>query len=302
VGRVNITISGLSFEGTNIELNKDDTERLLFFDKSSTVTIKDCDLSKTIIAIQCQGCIDVLVINCDIHDIRHRDDYSQGYGILFNLSSRGVTVSLNRFKNIGRHAVYISSGTSDGIIKENIIDGSESCAIGVYSKSTQKVTENIEILGNVIRNVSGHVSPRGISIAVWVRNITVRMNRLNNIQQYGIAVEGGAKEEPEHNPSDVVIEENTIERSLRSGIWVVNATSVKVQKNIINAVSGIVAGAAGNLQGSYLNLFSAVNNEITYEKYGITVGGGSKVTGLVLRGNIFKSGSARTHYNINTEK
>lgn len=272
----NISVSGLSFEGTNIEQNKTDTERLIFFEKCSAVSIDDCDLSKTTIAIQGQGCIDMSVTNCHIHDITHREDFSQGYGMLFNLSCSNVTVDLNRFKNIGRHAVYVSSGTSNVIIRENVVDGCESYAIGAYSKSTQKVTENIEISGNDIRNVRGHVSPRGISIAVWCQGVTVRMNKLNNIQQYGIAVEGGALEEMGHNPSNIVIEGNTIGDCHSAGIWVVNASSIKVQKNIIIAVSGIVAATTGKLQGSYLKKFSALNNEITYEKYGITVGGGAR--------------------------
>jgi hypothetical protein len=301
-GQSNITISKLSFEGTNRELKKNETaERLIFFEKCSAISINDCDLGKTTIAIQGQGCIDMSVTNCYVHDIKHREDFSEGYGMLFNLSCSNVTVSSNKFKNIGRHSIYMSSGTSNAIIKENLVDGCESVAIAVYSKSKQKVSENIEISNNDIRNVSGKVSPRGISISVWCKNITVRMNRLNNIQQYGIAVEGGALEDVEHNPSNIVIENNNIGNCHNAGIWVVNASGIKVNKNIINAESGIVAGIAGKLQGSYLKQFSASNNEINYEKYGVNVGGGSRVTELLLGENIFKSGSTKTHYKINTE-
>jgi len=295
----NITIVNLSFEGTNTNLNQDSTERILFFDKCLDIKIEGCNLSKTIIAIQGQGCINMSVANCYIHDIKHRSDFSQGYGILFNLSSSNVVAELNRFYKIGRHAVYISSGTSNAVIRKNLVDGCESCAIGVYSKSTQKASENVEILENNIRNVNGHVSPRGISIAVFCKNIIISKNILHNIQQYGIAIEGGALEYMEHNPSNIIIVENAIGDCRDAGIWVVNASGIKVQKNNINAVFGIVAKTAGKfLVGSYLKQFSALNNEITYEKYGIIVSGGLRVNELLLKENIFKSGSEKTHYKI----
>lgn len=286
-GKTNIIISKLSLEGTNISLKKQDTERLLFFDKCSAVKICNCDLSRTIIAIQGQNCMKVRVANCHVHDILHKEDLSQGYGVLLNNSCRNIFVVMNKFKKIGRHAVYLSSGTSNGVIKGNLIEGSESSGISIYSKSNQSVTENIEIVENDIRNIDGHVSPRGISIVVWCKNITVRLNRVSNIKLYGIAVEGGAFEKMENNPSNIVIENNMIDECCSAGIWVINANNILVQKNIINAKSGIVAGIAGKLQGSYLNKFRAYNNKITYHKCGIMVDSGVRIINLIIKENIF---------------
>ncbi|HBG05616.1 MAG TPA: hypothetical protein DDY22_08710 [Geobacter sp.] len=298
----NITISGLSFEGTGVELKKNTTERLLFFNKCSLVKINDCEAVNTIIAFQGQSCVGMSVTSCYVHDIKHRIDYSQGYGLLFNLSCNDIVVSKNRFYKIGRHAIYVSSGTSNTKITDNVVDGCESSAISVYSKSHQAVVDNILIARNDIKNVSGRVSPRGISIAVWCKNLTVRNNKIFNVQQYGIAVEGGADEEMHHNPSNITIEENIIQKCSSAGVWVVNASSVTVKKNLIDAKSGIIASTAGKLQGSYLKSFSALDNTITYQKYGILLAEKSKGVELEVRGNIFKTDLARTRDIVHVNK
>lgn len=299
-GQSNITISKLAIKGRGLELKKNETERLLFFEKCSAIFIDDCDLSKSSIAIQGQTCINIIVSNCNVHDINHREDFSHGYGMLFNLSCKNIMIILNQFNNIGRHAIYISSGSSDVTIRENLVNGCESSAIGVYSKSTQKVSKNIEISFNDIRNIKGHVSPRGISIAVLCKNITLRMNKLSNIQQYGIAVEGSAIEEVEHNPSNILIDGNSIEDCHSVGIWVTNANKVMVQKNIVVATSGIVAGSIGKMKGSYLRKFSVLNNEIYYKKYSIKIGDGSRDAEFLNRNNIFKPSSDQTYFEINS--
>ncbi|OGU07130.1 MAG: hypothetical protein A2075_12810 [Geobacteraceae bacterium GWC2_58_44] len=130
----------------------------------------------------------------------------------------------------------------------------------------------------------------------------MRNNKIFNVQQYGIAVEGGADEEMHHNPSNITIEENIIQKCSSAGVWVVNASSVTVKKNLIDAKSGIIASTAGKLQGSYLKSFSALDNTITYQKYGILLAEKSKGVELEVRGNIFKTDLARTRDIVHVNK
>lgn len=300
-GQSNITVSNLSFAGTGTEVARTETERLLYFDRCSHVSIANCSLSNTVIAVQGQTCKEISVTSCAFSDIKHREDLSQGYGVLLNLSCNNADVSGNTFTRMGRHAVYMSSGTSNSRITGNVIDGSESSAISLYSKNSQAVTENILIEGNQIRNVSGRVSPRGVSIAVWCRHIVVRKNVFDAVEQYAVAVEGGAEEDEQHNPADIVIEDNDIRKCRNAGIWVVNASNVTVRNNSIDAESGVVAATAGKSRGSKLRSFAAHNNRISFKKYGVLAPGNSG-RDVDLKDNHFRSDVSRKKFEIHMEQ
>jgi hypothetical protein len=301
VSQTDILITNLSFEGTNTELSKDTTERLIFFQDSKNISVKNCTFGKTVIAIQFQACIGVRVLNCFFSNIKHRDDYSEGYGILCNLSCNNILIKDNQFNNIGRHCIYISSGSSNGELVNNHADGCESSAISLYSKSSQAVTENILISKNIINNVAGRVSPRGISIAGWCKNINVRENVVNKIAQHGIAVEGGADQKDIFNPLQITIYGNRITGCQKVGIWVINASDTTIEANSIQAVSGIFGVASGKGGGSILRGFRAINNRVDYVKWGITVSGGSRVIDYKLDKNVFYGGSQKTQNNIQVE-
>jgi hypothetical protein len=116
-------------------------------DGASDVVISDIEISNLTFGIHAQPLTSLTParwrISGYIHDIVGTIGASEGYGVLL---SPAVQCEVNaQFKNIRRHAVYLSAGASQNYVQSDV-DGCGNYATQIFSSSLQPASE-----GNVIR-------------------------------------------------------------------------------------------------------------------------------------------------------
>ncbi len=175
-----------------------------------------------------------------------------GFGYVYQIGNcNGGTVHSNttNFRDgHGRHAVYLSAGTSNVSVMANTVTGGTSSAISLYAKDDQSPCLANNIIGNVLIN-TGATFTGNIQLSVWVTDTTVQGNQILNAIGDGIQVNTNLTGLCMSNS----VIGNTITSPGRAGINVIGAESTFISNNLITdasassagTYSGIVLGANG---------------------------------------------------------
>jgi len=289
-GESDIDIQGVDFIGTNVSSAPATPERLVYLVNSSRLRVRDCGFSASIYGVHFQTCTDILVNGNIAHDIISHNDLSAGYGFLLALDCDRFSVSDNIFFNISRHAVYVSAGSSRGVIDGNTVNHCGSVALDVYATAAQNPCQDIVISNNVVRDIYGAVSPRGIGIAVNVRRISIVNNLIDTTVQYGIAVEGASGGlEGVDNPRQIRISGNEVFSPGINGIWCYSANDLVVEDNrIVGGATGIIINGNGASTGDFCRRASVHGNTLQdCTSYGLNISGAG-VTACTLGNNTFR--------------
>jgi hypothetical protein len=232
-GLTDVSIDGVALEGSNTSYAPSVVERLLYFQTSAYLRVTRCDISACAIGAQFETCDGVWFERNSVHDTVEHTDGSECYGALVTLGSTGWHLDRNDCRRMGRHALYVSSGSSNGSVSFNFVDGSKSVAINFHSHTDQARMSGIACHGNQVANVGGGagISPRGISLTGNIESATLLGNTVRDTDGYGIAVEGGAAYASGTNPEGIIIADNSVLRATTHGIWVVDASGVLVTGN-----------------------------------------------------------------------
>ena len=297
----NVHFRDLAFRGTDTEISGSANERIIVAVQRTNVTVTGCELMETIIAVQYQECDSCSMSGCYIHNIRHRIDLSQGYGLLCNTDNENLIICDNRFEDIGRHAIYVTSGSSNVSISGNVINVCESVAIAVSTTSAQNPSRNISIVGNTVTAVAGTVSPSGIGVFVNSENIVISGNCLYDIEDDGIFVEGGASEVQADNPRHITITGNALRDCDQRGIRTVNASQIAITGNHCSScVTGIAVQSSSSGTGALFSDVTVSGNQcIGSGTYGLIVAGTASCTGIQVSGNTIR-GSVTRDYHLPT--
>lgn len=293
-----IDIEGIDFVGMGISHAPGTPERLLYFVDCSRIRVRSCGFASSIYGCHMQTCADLVISGNIVHDIVSHDDLSAGYGFLLSLECDRFAVSGNVFSNISRHAIYISAGSSRGVVDGNVINHCGSIAIDVYATAAQNPCQDIVISNNVVRDIYGAVSPRGIGIAVNVRRIFIIGNLIDTTVQYGIAVEGASGGlEGVDNPRQITICGNEVFSPGINGIWCYSVNDLVLKGNrIVGGATGIIVNGNGASTGDYVRRADIQNNTLQdCTSYGLNISGAG-VIDCTLGNNTFRD--CATNWNI----
>lgn len=299
-GESNIRINGHGrIRGTNTSHPNTVTERLFYFVGCDDVKVRGVRLAETIIAAQFQSCTD-WEFDAYVRDILTRTDNSQGYGILANLDNSGFRVA-GQYTNIARHGIYLTSGTSNGVVGDFVINGCDGAAVSIYSDflAGQNPCRNIAFGVGVIKDVgrgSAQVSQHGVNIVENVENINLGSSLIiDNCGDRGISVEGNSFISPASNPRRISIGSPTIDTTGSEGIRVVNASEVSFGVPIVHnaGATGIMVSVAGSDIGSFTDNVTLKNYQIENPgTAGINLSGDAGLTNIVLgKGTIVNPGT-----------
>jgi hypothetical protein len=294
--------------GTNTSIGPTAAERLLFFERCDDVIVTEVDLAETVIACQFWGCTN-WQFNASCHDILHRADKSEGYGVLANTDNSNWRIG-GKFTNIGRHAIYVTSGSSNGTIKDATIDGCDSVGIDVNCYVNQNVCNNIAIDNVAIRNVGrGSALPNRNGIALFgnVSNIAIGSGvTIENCDDDGIHIEGVATFPVSKNPHTIRIASPTIKNVRGKGIVAINVIDLTMDQPIIRATgaSAIHVAASGQGPGAVTKAVNIKSYDIDgTATYGITVGETipGAATDITLGSGVMRN-ARKAPFNISTAK
>lgn len=293
----NVHFKDLAFRGTDTEISASANERIIVAMQRTNVTVTGCELMETIIAVQYQECDSCSMSGCYIHNIRHRVDLSQGYGLLCNTDNENLIICDNRFEDIGRHAIYVSSGSSNVSISGNVINVCESIAIAVNVTSAQNTSRNISIVGNTVTAVAGAVSPSGIGLFGNVESAVISGNCLYDMADDGIVVEGNSSDAQADNPRQITIVGNSIRDANRDGIRTINASELAITGNMCGScATGIrVSSSSSGIGALFSNATVAGNQCIASSSYGLNISGTASCTGIELSGNTIRGSAIRDY-------
>lgn len=247
------------------------------------------------------GCDDLTVKNCTFKNIKGTVSGS-GYAIHLASSDR-ANISDNVFESVkgeGRHAIYLSEGTTSAKIRNNDISDYECGAISLYSMSHQKpVKHNVIENNKIVRGTHKFEFDASISVFQNCHHNTITGNVIENSGAYGILLSGDHSKIPESLCANNRIENNTVKNSKSIGIasWGAYYTTI-VNNTVINANSenkyqdypaiGIFDDV--NQKGDNIGSKVIGNNVLDNEncKFGIKVWTSSKTSNIQVENNSSK--------------
>lgn len=295
----NIDISNLSFRGTNTLIPAAGiNERTVVAIGRANVVVSNCRFWQTVIGLQFETCSNVKVCESYFSTIKTRNDGTQGYGILCNTNTAYGIIANNSFSDMGRHAAYISSGSSNITVSSNVIENCDSVAINLGAFPGQNEVQDIVITGNIIRSVAGAVSPHGISVSQKCKYIDITGNLIRTIGSYGISVNGSAANSTSDNPVAINIRNNTCIGCDR-GISIVNAQDVLCDGNAVASSTsiGIEATTDGAGTGSVATRMRITNNSVNASAtYGLLLAGTASSTDYFVEGNYITNSTTADYW------
>jgi hypothetical protein len=281
----NISFTGVEFVGTGTTSSaagQSYTERLLYIDACTNVTIANCKFSNCTIGVQATNNSKRLLISLNIFEnIVGYPGAFEGYAILAN-NANHLTISDNHFYEIRRHAIYLSAGTSDAVVSNNNIENMYGTAIQVFSKQSlsQPWCNNIIVIGNKIKNVfdtEANVS-NGIIFAGQVSNSAMIGNVGTGIAMNMLKLDG-----TDGRPIDILIQGN-----IMSGCYKATVAGAYLSgENVIFANNEIICDPAKtNQYGIHVassDKIRLINNVVKNAgSYGVKIS--ANVTDIVLMG------------------
>jgi parallel beta-helix repeat protein len=338
-GASNVVFDGIYLEG--LGKTQEGEERGLFFTGCSNVVVRNCEIAEITVGAYFENCTDWRFVDNYVHDIKTRTDNSEGYGVITTATkpakakvkvgavvsadeevsadvdatagkgkdegtNANWVISRNVFRDIERHAVYVSSGSSNGVVEGNVIRTCRSIGIHLYSTDAEPAIQNVTVSGNSITDIAstnGSVSPWGIGGTGNLTGLTIVGNSISNTES-GIVFQGNGRKTEANSteptrPTGLTIVGNTInhpttpkpksENSL--GIAVYNVQDVQIASNTVLAPSGtgILATAPAKDPGSRLSgITIAGNRVVSAGNHGITISGGERASHIVLGRNTLR--------------
>jgi hypothetical protein len=199
---------------------------------------------------------------------------------------------------MGRHAAYLSSGSSKITVSSNVIENCDSVAINLGAFPGQNEVQDIVITGNIIRSVAGAVSPHGISVTQKCKYIDITGNLIRTIGSYGISVDGANANSPSDNPVSINIRNNTCIGCDR-GISIVNAQDILCDGNAVASSTsiGIEATTNGAGTGAVATRMRITNNSVNASAtYGLLLGGTASSTDYFVEGNYITNSTTADYW------
>lgn len=182
------------------------------------------------------GCDNMIVTNNKFNNIGGTES-GQGYAIHIS-DSKNFNFSNNTFiakKGDGRHAIYLSSGSNNGIVRANKMYNFESGAIQLYSYYYQKPTAFNLIEDNIIQNcVNKYAFDGAIVIMQNCNNNIIRKNTIKKSGAYGILLSGDEANPPMSKCMNNEIVENVIDSCENAGIASWGAHFTKIYRNSVS--------------------------------------------------------------------
>lgn len=290
-------LGGGKVKGTNGVATSGSLERLFYFTNSSDISISGIELSLGVYGCHFNNCTD-FDFNCTVRDIGQKSGSSglSGYGCIAGLNCARFRIG-GKYYQIGRHAIYISAGSSAGLIDDALIDGTYHSAIILASFNNQNITRNIKIGSAVLHNV-GIAGAGAINVAKGTQNIAISSHvTMDGVAGYGINIEGDSTYTPAQNPQTITIDSPVLSNIGSDGIRIINASHIAIANPRIRICggAGIRCSTAGTGQGSFTDDVSIASYEIeSPSTVGISVAGGPRTTNVELgRGTISKAGKGK---------
>ena len=295
----NVNIGDMSFRGTNTSIPAAGVnERTVVATNRANIVVSNCRFWQTVIGLQFATCSNIKVCQSYFSTIKTRDDGTQGYGILCNSDTAYGIIANNSFSDMGRHAVYISSGSSKISVSNNVIENCDSVGINLGAFTGQNQVQDIVIIGNIIRSIAGSISPHGISISQKCGYVDITGNLMRTIGSYGIFVNGSNSNSPSDNPISINIRNNTCIGCDR-GISIVNAQDILCDGNVVASSTGIGIEAAtdGAGIGSVGTRFRITNNSVNASgTYGLLLSGTASSTDYFVEGNYITNSTTADYW------
>ena len=294
-------VEGLTLVGTGSTDEARAEAALIKFEGCRRCVARDNRLSRSLIGVQLVGGSDNVVRGNAVRDIVGLPGQSSGYGVLANSDGSGHRITRNVFRDVARHAVYVSSGTSDTEVSHNDIARVHNVALAVYARGdgSQNPSRRVSIVGNRVRGVADRpgrpYQPDCIHLTQWVVDVRIEGNTCEDVGRHGIAIEGSAAF-GDRMPTRTVVTGNVVRQTGGAGIWMTNALDTRIEGNEVTdaATTGI---HASNSPSHYSRGTTIVRNRVRGSgRYGILVGGQGRHTGVTLEdGQAAGSGRADTH-------
>jgi len=286
-----IAIEDLGITGTNPITSNN--EKGIYATTVTRLHVRGCYFEHLPYSVKYDGCIRSSVRECDFEDTAGAA--SQGTAVLLGADAEEIIVANNTFKEINRHAIYLSTGTRNSVITSNVIEGCANVAIAMNSEDTDNPNAYNTISNNTIRNITG-ATGRGISVVDYSIHNTIIGNTIETVSQYGIALEGEQTYALAKNPTGNIITGNTIIAPTSTGIFINNSHDTLVNGNtVVSGVgTGIAVSTSGSDTGSYSYRNRIVNNIVSTCKRGISVSGNAD--GTFLNANNLYNNTTNAYY------
>ena len=189
------------------------------------------------LGIFCEGnCDNMIVKNNQINNISGTESGS-GYAIHIT-DSKNFQFLNNVFKaekGDGRHAIYLSSGSQNGLVSNNEMYNYDCGAIQLYSFYYQNPTKNNVLENNLISGCNNRFDFEGaITIFQNCNNNIIRNNTIKNSGAYGILLSGDTLHAPMSKCMNNEIFGNKIESCVSAGIATWGAHNTKIIQNEIS--------------------------------------------------------------------
>ena len=308
VNEGNIVVSGISWVGSG---SVDGTERLIYVEPGNNIKILHCTFEDSLIAVHLQTVTKVWIEFNKFTNILRKSDYTLGYGVVAGKDSEDVYITHNKFYSVGRHCIYVSSGTSNTIVANNIITEVTGTPIAIYSLSSQNRMYNIQVLNNIINGVrdpgGGVDGITGIEVNGNVENFVISSNQIYDIDDAPGHLITGIIVHTDLDYPDVVrsgiISNNLVDTiDNGDGIRICNAADLQITGNHIKNLSdkiGINISASGTGTSSFVSGIIVENNIISGNiHYGVNISGvdaSHKATDIILGDNYISDADANYH-------
>lgn len=270
----NVHVSGkgtLTGTGTSYPV---DVSRIFYFTGCSNLSLIGPTISESVWGAHFESCTD-FDFDCPVKDISDTVDGSQGYGIIVTLASARWRIA-GRFKNIGRHAIYITSGASDGVIDDVVITDCYNTGIPISSNLDQTRIKNISFGSVVLKNV-GIVADvngcSGISVFTNCEGISISDGVvIDTVGTDGIHIEGAAAAALANTPSDITIGSPVIRNVGGRGIMIINSSRVTIVNPRLRSITSgaITLTTTGVGTGSFTDDIRIASYDINGAAAGIT--------------------------------
>lgn len=264
-----VTISKLALQGMG-SFNNNSMPRQecgVALEQAVDVQITDCVFSQIDNGVVSSLSDQVYVNNCTFDSlIGTLDIDTQGFGIWCSEASRHQLES-NRFNMLFQPCITLSKGSTRSLIANNNMTECYQSGILLTAKPDEKPCELNTISGNLIEkfknpsNKTGYTY--GIRLQGYCTDNQIQSNRIYNIEDVGISLEGQAanqKERPHHNH----ISNNVLRAAGRTGISLVNSYANQLRHNSIHesTADGIALATSGKDAGSYCDRNQVAHNSL----------------------------------------
>jgi hypothetical protein len=293
-----LTFEDIKFEGAETTAQASSCIQLLA--SSDRAIVKDCIFSGPDattgfnVGIIATTCDNVQVSGCLFNTLVGTTS-GNGYGIQLNTDCLYGRITDNTFdmaisgSDSGRHAVYLSAGTSYTTVRGNKIDDCLDEAISVFS--TTEAGNNFQVGLVITENIIKSCGNKGIGLTGQVRGAVVSNNQIidnDSDTKAAIEVEGNATNTPTHN----IITSNYMETIDNIGVKILGGDDNLIANNI---VKGFSLGTADTYAAIHLTenastggdrnivLGNSIIQETTQARAGIQTD--VNVLGTIIRGN-----------------